>query len=213
MKTDSLHFCFPQLWTTMYNSSLQIDNSMMLYFVRDLLALSSLLSLQHYSSLWEHWSIAGSSWCFSMGTLNPTWCVHRTSLYWSCFCFFFAFNADIVIIKFPSVEGDRLANVLIAFSWTFCAWFCLFTCLPITWIIPFALVAWLDWCLCLDLLPACSPFAFCINAVYVDELNCYSGFDHLPVFTFLSIETALNKLPHMDSNSASASSLQYAAHT
>ncbi len=38
--------------------------------------------------------------------------------------------------------------------------FCLFACLSITWIIPFVLVAWSDWCLCLDLLPACSLLPF-----------------------------------------------------
>ncbi len=36
----------------------------------------------------------------------------------------------------------------------------------------------------------------------------YSGFDPLPAFSYVFVVTAFNKLPHMDSHSASASSLQ-----
>lgn len=42
----------------------------------------------------------------------------------------------------------------------FCVWFCQFTWLLITWIIPSVLISWLTWCLCLDLLPVCSPLSF-----------------------------------------------------
>ncbi len=47
---------------------------------------------------------------------------------------------------------------------------------------------------------------FWIAPVYVDGLNCYSGFDPLP--DFLSTANPVNKLLRMDSSSASAPSLQ-----
>ncbi len=50
--------------------------------------------------------------------------------------------------------------------------------------------------------------AFWNSPVYGNRLDCYSGFDSLPAFPYLFVVTAFNKLPHMDSNSASASSLQ-----
>ncbi len=50
---------------------------------------------------------------------------------------------------------------------------------------------------------------FWIAPVYVDGFNCYSGFDPLPDFTFLSTANPFNKL-QMDSSSASAPSLQKA---
>ncbi len=42
----------------------------------------------------------------------------------------------------------------------------------------------------------------------VDGSDCYTGIDPLPEFTFLPVESLLNKLLLMDSNSASAASLQ-----
>ncbi len=51
--------------------------------------------------------------------------------------------------------------------------------------------------------------AFWISPLYVDRSDCYSGFDPLPAFSYVFVVTAFNKLPHMDSHSASASSLQF----
>ncbi len=42
----------------------------------------------------------------------------------------------------------------------------------------------------------------------VNGSDCYTGIDPLPEFTFLPVESLLNKLLLMDSNSASAASLQ-----
>lgn len=50
--------------------------------------------------------------------------------------------------------------------------------------------------------------AFWISPLYVDRFDCYSGFDPLPAFSYVFVVTAFNKLPHMDSHSASAASLQ-----
>ena len=50
--------------------------------------------------------------------------------------------------------------------------------------------------------------AFWIALVYVAGLDCYCDFDLLPGLTFLSLKPAANKHPQMDSNAASASSLQ-----
>ncbi len=50
--------------------------------------------------------------------------------------------------------------------------------------------------------------AFWISPLYVDRSDCYSGFDPLPAFSYVFVVTAFNKLPHMDSHSASVSSLQ-----
>ncbi len=50
--------------------------------------------------------------------------------------------------------------------------------------------------------------AFWISPLYVDRLDCYFGFDPLPAFSYVFVVTAFNKLLHMDSHSASASSLQ-----
>ncbi len=49
--------------------------------------------------------------------------------------------------------------------------------------------------------------AFWISPLYVDRSDCYSGFDPLPAFSYVFVVTAFNKLLHMDSHSASASSL------
>ncbi len=57
------------------------------------------------------------------------------------------------------------------------------------------------------------PFAclitlvFWIPPLYADRLDCYTGFDSLPAFSYLFVVTAFNKCLHMDSNTASASSL------
>ncbi len=50
--------------------------------------------------------------------------------------------------------------------------------------------------------------AFWMSPLYVDRFDCYSGFDPLPAFSYVFVVTAFNKLPHMDSHSASVSSLQ-----
>ena len=50
--------------------------------------------------------------------------------------------------------------------------------------------------------------AFWNSPLYVERSDCYLGFDPLPASSYLSVETFFNKLLHMDSHSASASSLQ-----
>uniref|UniRef100_A0A4W5KFP9 CCHC-type domain-containing protein n=1 Tax=Hucho hucho TaxID=62062 RepID=A0A4W5KFP9_9TELE len=50
--------------------------------------------------------------------------------------------------------------------------------------------------------------AFWIIPLYDDRSDCSSGFDPLPALSFMSKESALNKPPHLDSNSASAYSLR-----
>ncbi len=70
-------------------------------------------------------------------------------------------------------------------------------------------------CDCLtNLMFVFGPFAcllvsvYWINPVLVDGSDCYTGIDPLPEFTFPPVESLLNKLLLMDSNSASAASLQ-----
>lgn len=40
-----------------------------------------------------------------------------------------------------------------------------------------------------------------LTLVYADGFDCYFGFDPLPVLMFLFMKSAVNKFPHMDSNS------------
>jgi len=52
-----------------------------------------------------------------------------------------------------------------------CVWFCLVICFSIFCIIPFVLVAWSDWCFCLDLLPAYSLLPFGIPLCMLKDLT------------------------------------------
>ncbi len=108
----------------------------------------------------------------------------------------------------------------------YCQYYCLTECLSciqfafLCMILPVYLTTIiLDlpfWCDCLtNLMFVFGPFAcllvsvYWINPVLVDGLDCYTGIDPLPEFTFLPVESLLNKLLLMDSNSASAASLHF----
>ncbi len=110
-----------------------------------------------------------------------------------------------------------------------CAKYCQFTCLTeryflifsawlLCMILPSSLfIDYLDCPLCFGYLIgltfllrpiACLlTLAFWISPLYYDRSDCYFGFDPLPAFSYVFVVTAFNKLPHMDSHSASASSL------